>query len=77
MPTYLYETIPTSADAAVRRFEVRQSMLEPALKHDPQTGQPVRRVPQASFYLGGMRSVSVAPLAAGGCCGPGGGACHH
>jgi predicted nucleic acid-binding Zn ribbon protein len=77
MPTYLYETLPPTPDLPVRRFEVKQSMRDDALTHDPETGHPVRRVPQASFYLGGVRSLAVAPLDGGGCCGPGGGACHH
>jgi hypothetical protein len=56
---------------------MKQSMRDAALTHDPETGHPVRRVPQASFYLGGVRSLAVAPLDGGGCCEPGGYACHH
>lgn len=77
MPTYLYETLPPTPELPVRRFELKQSMRDAALTHDPETGHPMRRVPQASFYLGGVRSLAVAPLDGGGCCGPGGGACHH
>ena len=77
MPTYLYETVPPSADIPARRFEMRQSMRDAALTSDPETGYPVRRVPQASFYLAGVRKMPVAPLEGGGCCGPGGGSCHH
>jgi hypothetical protein len=40
MPTYVYET----TGAKKRQFEVRQSMKDPALTHDPETGEPVRRV---------------------------------
>lgn len=44
MATYIYETIPANKGDAPRRFEVVQSMKEPALTHDPETGLPVRRV---------------------------------
>lgn len=44
MATYVYETVPTSAKDKPRRFEIEQKMSEPALKVDPKTGQPVRRV---------------------------------
>lgn len=75
MPTYLYETLQAVEDGRPRRFEVRQSMKDPALTHDPETGLPVKRVIQASFYMAGIKRV-VAPLD-DGCCGPGSGACHH
>lgn len=42
MPTYVYET--TNPDKPVRRFEVMQSMKDEALRVDPETGEPVRRV---------------------------------
>jgi hypothetical protein len=44
MATYIYETIPKDAKTRPRRFEVQQKMSEPALKRDPDTGLPVRRV---------------------------------
>jgi predicted nucleic acid-binding Zn ribbon protein len=44
MPTYVYETIPKKAGAKTKRFEVQQSMNEPALAKHPETGEPVRRV---------------------------------
>lgn len=44
MATYIYETIPKNAKQKPRRFEVQQKMSDPALKTDPQTGEPVRRV---------------------------------
>ena len=44
MATYVYETIPSSADEQPRRFEVQQKMSDPPLKVDPQTGEPVRRI---------------------------------
>src|ERR1700757_3648771 len=44
MATYIYETVPDSPDLPIRRFEVKQSMKESPLTHDPETGQRVRRV---------------------------------
>ena len=44
MPTYVYETIPSGPDEQPRRFEVQQKMSDPALKADPLTGEPVRRI---------------------------------
>ncbi len=44
MTTYVYETIPQKPGAQPQRFEVRQSMSEPALTRHPETGEPVRRV---------------------------------
>jgi predicted nucleic acid-binding Zn ribbon protein len=51
MATYIYETVPDSVDIPSRRFEVRQSMLDAPLTHDPETGQPVRRVISGGFGL--------------------------
>jgi predicted nucleic acid-binding Zn ribbon protein len=44
MATYVYETIPQKRGQKPRRFEIEQKMNEPALTHDPKTGDPVRRV---------------------------------
>lgn len=44
MATYVYETIPRNPKTKPRRFEVQQKMSDPALKTDPKTGEPVRRV---------------------------------
>jgi len=44
MATYVYETIPKNPKDKPRRFEVVQKMSDPALKTDPETGEPVRRV---------------------------------
>ncbi len=40
--TYIYET--TNPAKPIRRFEVRQSMNDAPFRHDPKTGEPVRRV---------------------------------
>ena len=57
MPTYLYETIPPTANEEQRRFELRQSMKDPALTHDPESGLPVRRIIQGG-YLSGVKSTA-------------------
>ncbi len=44
MATYVYETIPQKKGQKPRRFEIEQRMSEPALTHDPATGEPVRRI---------------------------------
>ena len=44
MATYVYETIPKKAGQKPRQFEHQQPMSEPALTHDPKTGEPVRRL---------------------------------
>ncbi|MEO8351126.1 MAG: zinc ribbon domain-containing protein [Chthoniobacteraceae bacterium] len=44
MATYIYETIPKKKGGKPRRFEIAQKMTDPALTHDPETGEPVRRV---------------------------------
>ena len=45
MPTYVYET----AGKKPRRFEVKQGMNDAPLTHDPETGEPVRRVISGGF----------------------------
>ncbi len=44
MPTYVYETVPDDPAQKPRRFEVFQSMHDDALTHDPDSGEPVRRI---------------------------------
>ncbi|MEA3211243.1 MAG: hypothetical protein QOE70_4300 [Chthoniobacter sp.] len=44
MATYVYETIPQKPREKPRQFEFVQKMTDPALTHDPETGQPVRRI---------------------------------
>ena len=75
MPTYVYETIPETTGETPRQFEVKQSMKDAALTHDPATGRHVRRVLQ-SGYLNTQRwtrssgtSAPYQPTAGGHCCG--------
>ena len=44
MPTYTYQTLPASPDAIPRRFEMKQSISDAPLTHDPESGDPVERV---------------------------------
>jgi hypothetical protein len=67
MPTYLYQTIPGSPQGATRRFEVKQSINDPALTVDPETGEPVERV--ISGGRGPLTPIvgGVEPTVTGGC----------
>lgn len=69
MPTYTYETIPATPDAAPERFEWRQKMDEPALQAHPETGAPVRRVISGGIGLMGLGDKSLPEPGPG--CGPG------
>jgi hypothetical protein len=75
MATYVYETIPQRPGDVPRRFEVVQSMKDPALRRDPATGEPVRRVITGGYGLMGVgeKNAPAAPAAAP--CAPGC-ACH-
>jgi len=55
MATYTYQTIPQKPDEEPVRFEVRQSMMDDALKVHPETGVPVKRV-----ITGGLGIMGVA-----------------
>ena len=67
MPTYTYQT-PSG-----RRFDLRQSMSDAPLTHDPETGEPVERVISGgSALLTSKESAKVGePTMNGGC----GGSC--
>lgn len=51
MPTYVYQVI-TDDDSEGEVFEVVQRMADAPLKTHPETGQPVRRIPQAPVIPG-------------------------
>jgi predicted nucleic acid-binding Zn ribbon protein len=73
MPTYVYETTGKSK----RRFEVRQSMNDAPLTHDPETREPVRRIITGGYgVIEKGNSKPVPPQSGGGhsCCG--GCGCH-
>ena len=71
MPTYVYET----TGAKKRRFEVRQSMNDAALTHDPETGEPVQRVISGGYGIMQKGSAPERPAGGGHSCGMGCG-CH-
>lgn len=52
MPTYVYEILDRKGEGTGKTFEVVQSIKEDALKKHPETGEPVRRVPQAPMIAG-------------------------
>ena len=69
MPTYVYETVPRTADEEPRRFEIRQGMKDAPLTEHPDDGTPVRRVVSGGFgYLkkGGSSTSRPGPAAAPG-----------
>ena len=51
MPTYVYQVI-SNGDAEGEIFEVVQKMSDPPLTKHPETGEPVRRIPQAPHIAG-------------------------
>ena len=67
MPTYLYQTLPTTPGATTRRFEVKQSISEAPLTHDPDSGEPVERV--ITGGRGPLTTIAggVEPTVRGGC----------
>jgi len=65
MPIYVYETMGKTK----RRFEVKQSMKDAALKHDPETGEPVQRVITGGYGLieKGKGKTGGKPTSSGSC----------
>jgi hypothetical protein len=49
MRIYDYEAIPDAAGEKPPQFEVKQSMKDVALTHDPESGQRVRRLVQSGY----------------------------
>ena len=71
MPIYVYETTGKKP----RQFEVKQSMSEAPLTHDPETGETVRRVISGGYGI--MQKGSGAKSAPSQhSCGSGGCGCH-
>ncbi len=69
MPTYVYEVIDPTTDEStpLRRFEIEQRMSDAALRVDPATGLPVRRVISGGIGFTGLAGDDLAPCASGGC----------
>lgn len=55
MPTYVYEVLDDKGEGTGDFFEVVQSIKDDALTRHPESGRPVRRVPQA-FNIAGKWS---------------------
>jgi hypothetical protein len=77
MPTYLYETLPADPAVAPERFEVKQSMKDPALTQHPESGAPVRRVLVGGFAPMGLGKIQPVPAASPPRRHPGGCSCCH
>ncbi|MCB1234919.1 MAG: zinc ribbon domain-containing protein [Verrucomicrobiae bacterium] len=75
MPTYVYETIPQSQGEETTRFEIRQSINDPALTRHPDSGVPVKRIVAggAGILTGGSGKSSPMGPTMGGACERGGG----
>lgn len=62
MPTYVYEVLDEKGEGTGEFFEVVQPITDEALTRHPESGRPVRRVPQA-FNIAGkwsdMKSKSI------------------
>ncbi len=69
MPTYVYETIPSGKGTKPRTFELKQSMKDDALTHDPETGDPVHRVVSGGygFVSPGYETPGTTSRPSGGC----------
>jgi predicted nucleic acid-binding Zn ribbon protein len=52
MPTYVYEVLNADGTGTGQCFELVQSMKDKALTKHPETGAPVRRVPQMPTIAG-------------------------
>ncbi|MEN0021083.1 MAG: FmdB family transcriptional regulator [Planctomycetota bacterium] len=52
MPTYVYEVLDEQGNGTGECFEVVQRMSEDALTKHPESGKPVRRIPQAPTIPG-------------------------
>lgn len=52
MPTYVYEILDEQGEGTGACFEVVQPMSAKALTTDPDSGRPVRRVPQVPNIAG-------------------------
>lgn len=51
MPIYVYETVSETPGTKTRRFEMKQSMNDRPLTHDPETGLPVRRLISGGYLM--------------------------
>lgn len=64
MPIYVYETVKRPA----RRYEIKQSMKDDALRTHPETGEEIRRVITGGFgYMSKGAKGSAAPASSRGC----------
>lgn len=74
MTTYVYETVPAKPGGKTKRYEIRQSMKDAALKTHPETGEPIRRIVSGGY--GFVKSPASAPPPASPRCHAGGCGCN-
>jgi len=60
MPTYVYEILDDEGRSTGERFEIVQPITDAALTEHPETGRPVRRVPQAPSIASEMSDLKSA-----------------
>lgn len=60
MPTYVYEILDKKGNGTGKTFEHVQTMKSEALTQHPETGEPVRRVPQAPAIAGNWSPLKTA-----------------
>ena len=74
MPIYVYETVKRPT----RRYEIKQSMKDDALRVHPETGEEIRRVISGGLgFMSKGSGTAATPIAAqGGGCGHGSCGCH-
>jgi predicted nucleic acid-binding Zn ribbon protein len=70
MPIYVYETVKRPA----RRYEIKQSMKDDALRVHPETGAEIRRVITGGLGYMAKGKATAAPSSHG--CGSGSCGCH-
>jgi predicted nucleic acid-binding Zn ribbon protein len=71
MPIYVYETVKRPA----RRYEIKQSMKDNALRTHPETGEEIRRIISGGLgFMSKGKGTAATPIARGcshGSCGCG------
>lgn len=58
MPVYVYEILEADGQPG-ERFEIRQSIHDPALTVHPESGKPVRRVIQPAYVAGSHSQMAI------------------
>ena len=59
MATYMYQTIPQTAEELPIQFEIKQGMNDPKLTVHPESGKPIRRLISGGFLLSRKQNPSI------------------